>query len=151
MTKKRIVAAGFLIRSGDKFLLGRPTGHKHWSIFKGELNEGELPLEAAIRELEEETGIKLSHDVRLLTGVYPLPICTYEIKEKNKQVIVYIIDDKDGHLLGDKFICTSTFGLDNKPEIDAFKWFTFEELIEHIMPSQKDLIKTIRERFYEAD
>src|SRR4051812_22851119 len=49
-----------LAHPGGPFWKNKDLGA--WSIPKGEFTEEEKPLDAAIREFEEETGIKLSGD-----------------------------------------------------------------------------------------
>lgn len=50
-----------LILSEDKILLQRSSfGHQKWSLPGGGINRKETPLSAAIRETEEEVGLKLS-------------------------------------------------------------------------------------------
>ena len=56
-------SAGFVIYHdhpiyGRQFLLLRHSGNGHWSFPKGLIDNNETDLEAAIRELEEETGIQ---------------------------------------------------------------------------------------------
>ena len=55
MSAKKVLSAGFLIRSKDKFLLCHATKKKDdnpkqfdksWTISKGLVEEGELPIEA---------------------------------------------------------------------------------------------------------
>ncbi|MFQ5722387.1 MAG: NUDIX domain-containing protein [Candidatus Aminicenantales bacterium] len=46
----------FLVHPGGPFWAKKDEGA--WSIPKGEIEENEVPLEAAIREFEEEIGIK---------------------------------------------------------------------------------------------
>jgi 8-oxo-dGTP pyrophosphatase MutT (NUDIX family) len=55
-------SAGLVIIYDNKILLEHPTGQKWWgtySIPKGEIEPNENHLEAAIRETEEELGIKI--------------------------------------------------------------------------------------------
>ena len=64
-------AAAIALFCGETLLLGkrveRYKGKKvafggYWSLFGGAVDEGETPLEGALRELEEETGIKLTEE-----------------------------------------------------------------------------------------
>ena len=66
-------SAGLVIIQDNKILLAHPTGSPWWgtySIPKGEMDKGEKPLETAIRETKEETGIKIKekHIDRSLDG-----------------------------------------------------------------------------------
>jgi len=65
--------AGTFIEVGDEILLmhrhpDKPYGEK-WGLPAGKLEKGETPHQAAIRELEEETGIKLT-TLRSLRPLY---------------------------------------------------------------------------------
>ncbi|MET9930343.1 MULTISPECIES: NUDIX domain-containing protein [unclassified Streptomyces] len=49
-----------VVRQGDKILLsqrGGPYGFGQWHAPSGKLDPGETPLQAAVRELREETGL----------------------------------------------------------------------------------------------
>jgi predicted NUDIX family NTP pyrophosphohydrolase len=66
----RRVADGFevfLAHPGGPFWARRDRGA--WTVPKGEVEPGEDPLETALREFEEETGIRLSGDCRPLGEV----------------------------------------------------------------------------------
>lgn len=57
------ISSGLVIIQDNKILLVHPTNHRWWgtySIPKGEVEEGEDLLEAALRESQEELGIKLN-------------------------------------------------------------------------------------------
>ena len=58
--------AGILISYKDEFMLCKRVSGK-WSIPKGHMQEGEQPLEAALRELEEETAIQLEGKPKLIS------------------------------------------------------------------------------------
>jgi bis(5'-nucleosidyl)-tetraphosphatase len=56
--QKRMSAGAVIVRltpQGPRFLLLR--AFRHWDFPKGAVEDGETPLEAARREIEEETGI----------------------------------------------------------------------------------------------
>nr|MBA2250544.1 NUDIX domain-containing protein [Chitinophagaceae bacterium] len=62
----------FIVHPGGPFWKNKDLGT--WSLPKGEFSEDELPLNAAIREFEEETGQKIAgdfielHPVKLKSG-----------------------------------------------------------------------------------
>ena len=49
---------GIIINKDSMVLMRKPSGEQNWTFAKGGANEGESPEEAALREVEEETGIK---------------------------------------------------------------------------------------------
>ncbi len=50
-------SAGGLVVRGDEVLLIATAGGRRWQLPKGHLEPGELPAEAAVREVREETGV----------------------------------------------------------------------------------------------
>ena len=77
-----------------------PYGEEILEIPAGKLNQGEDPAKTAIRELEEEGGVKAGM-VEKLFDVYPTPAYTNEIIRVYKAV--NIIDAK-AHLDEDEFL-----------------------------------------------
>jgi len=67
----KFVSTAFLASDDDILLLKRPkdapTYPSMWSAVSGFMEKGETPIEAAIREVKEETGIAV--DERNLAGV----------------------------------------------------------------------------------
>jgi 8-oxo-dGTP pyrophosphatase MutT (NUDIX family) len=55
---KQIYSAGGIVVKGGKVLVTQHSGHKGWDFPKGHIEKGESAENAAIREVEEETGIK---------------------------------------------------------------------------------------------
>lgn len=90
------ISAGLAVICDGQILLvqqqGDPTGH-HLSIPKGLISEGETPLEAAIRETYEETGLKLSAN-EIGPKPYLMNIDTPLFK---RRVIYYVAILKDQH------------------------------------------------------
>lgn len=50
-------SAGGLVVRGDEVLLIATAGGRRWQLPKGHLEPGELPAQAAVREVREETGV----------------------------------------------------------------------------------------------
>ena len=60
-TLEEISAGGVVYRkTGDKieFILGKHSGYHKWVLPKGLVERGESQTEAAVREVEEEVGVK---------------------------------------------------------------------------------------------
>ena len=56
----RRLSCGVLILNAEReLLLCHVTGHDHWDLPKGVIHAGESPLDAALRETQEETGLSL--------------------------------------------------------------------------------------------
>lgn len=114
----------YLINKNDKLLITHPTNHPDfgsWSIPKGEPEQDEAFLDTAVREMEEETGIKLSNlilnpNIKLL----PLPNVVYKTGKKTLYSFLIInkeLDDID-------VVCSSLVNRQTGsfPENDRHKW-----------------------------
>lgn len=123
-----------LVHPGGPFWKNKDTGH--WSIPKGEFNDEENALEAAIREFEEETGTRLSGDFIELVPV----------KLKSGKTVYAWALEKD---INTTTITSNTFEIEwppksgtlkSFPEIDRAEWFTAQEALEKINIAMTDLI-----------
>lgn len=100
------LTSGFILHVDDKILAchatGRPWENGNYDIPKGLVEEGEEPLETAIRELREETGIILSDYKYNITdlGEYPY------LKDKAIHIFDLYIDDFD---MNRKLVCEPHF------------------------------------------
>ncbi|XP_065202483.1 bis(5'-nucleosyl)-tetraphosphatase [asymmetrical] [Planococcus citri] len=86
-------AAGYVIfrKCADiEFLLLQASyGDFHWSPPKGHVDPGENEPETALREVEEETGLKKS-DLRIISGFEK--VLTYKVKQKPKAVVYWMAE-----------------------------------------------------------
>lgn len=116
-------SCGFIIIDRDEnVLIGHPTRcGDRWDLPKGKMDPGELPFEAAVRELKEETGITLPSE----SIVVDLGRAKY-VKGKDLQLYVWRVDTIDVSSL----ICESMV-MDGDtplfPEMDAFKMLPAKE------------------------
>jgi len=143
----RVVSSGFVVKSRDgRFLLGKADGHKEpdcWTVFKGQQEDEETLMDTAIRELKEESGIDISADHRLNKNISTNTIYSYNLRHKD--VFLFMLTDKEGVLNNFEFSCSSCWK-DDRPEISDYKWVTLEEMYDHIFPSQRGLIDTLKAR-----
>jgi mutator protein MutT len=89
LSKKIIVGVGVFIRENDKVLLvrrSRDPGKGKWAIPGGRLRLGEKIRDAAIREIEEETGLKI--EITKLIDV--VDVFTKDFKGRIKEHFVII-------------------------------------------------------------
>lgn len=107
-----------------------------WSIPKGEFEEGEDAFEAAKRELEEETGIRVSGKFIVLTPI---------VQKSGKIVFAWALE-KDIDPLSVK---SNSFSMEwpprsgiqaTFPEIDKAAWFSIAEAKNKIVAAQFALI-----------
>jgi 8-oxo-dGTP diphosphatase len=109
---REVVSAGAVVlgRGGTVLLVHRPK-YDDWSFPKGKLDRGEHATAAAVREVEEESGVR----VRL--GV-PLEDQTYPVRAGTKRVLYWI-----GRAVGDDDV--SAFR--PNAEIDEVSWFPVDK------------------------
>ena len=101
--------------------------YSNWDFPKGHLEPGETHVEAAVRELEEETTLSLQ-DVKL-NGL-KAPSVTYG-SGKGKKTATYFLADRTS----DKSPFLPVSEELGRPENDEFKWVPFTQL-DSLMPTR---------------
>jgi predicted NUDIX family NTP pyrophosphohydrolase len=102
-----------LVLHGGPFWVGKDAGA--WTIPKGEFEEPEMPLAAAIREFQEETGTLLQGDFMELTPV---------VQKAGKQVFAFA---QKGDLDVNE-ITSNTFTIEWPPK--SGRWQTYPEVVK---------------------
>jgi predicted NUDIX family NTP pyrophosphohydrolase len=134
----RAVAGGhevLLGHPGGPFWRGRDMGS--WSIPKGLVEPGEEPLDAAMREFLEETGLAVSGTFRPLEPIR---------QKGGKQVICWAVEaDLDvGAFSPGAFEMewpSRSGEIRRFAEIDQLRYFAVDEALKRILPSQRPLIR----------
>lgn len=134
-----ITCGTFLFRD-DKILVCHATGAdlNKWTIPKGMNERPETFYQTAIRELEEETNVKVT-SISLLHDSDVLGCAKYKKREKTIYVIVAKLVTSEVILKCNSFFKSK--GNIDLPEIDAYKWVTTEEALNMIHPTQIILLK----------
>ncbi len=109
MAEPRVRAAGgVIVRDGKVAVVHRPR-HDDWSLPTGKLDEGESWEEAAVREVEEETGMRARITGELDSAYYK------DSKGRDKQVRWYRMDIVDDG------------AFEPSHEVDELRWVTPDE------------------------
>ena len=132
--KKGKIVQFFLVHPGGPFWKNKDEGA--WSIPKGEYEDDEDPLHAAIREFSEETGIRLSGNFKKLSPV----------RQRSGKVVNAWALEGDPDISS---LVSNTFSMEwppksgmfvEVPEIDRGEWFGEKEARIKINPGQLGLI-----------
>lgn len=142
---KRLSCGVVIVNDEQELLLCHVTGQNHWDLPKGGIDAGESPLQAALRETREETGLRLAAAELVDLGRF-----SYTSK-------------KDLHLFA---TCTERFDIatlsceshfaerhtgKQLPEMDGFGWFSFSRVaalctpkMAQVLGSKLDLAQLLR-------
>jgi len=129
-----------LVHPGGPYWARRDAGS--WMIPKGEVEDGEEPLETAKREFKEEVGLEVDGDF----------IDLGEVRQSGgKRVHVWALL-KDAEI---KEVRSNTFSMEwpkgsgiirEFPEVDRAEWFSMDDAYRKILKSQKPFLdRLIRE------
>jgi predicted NUDIX family NTP pyrophosphohydrolase len=110
---------------------------KVWGIPKGRINDNEEKLDAAIREFEEETGIRVPKKPMFFIG-------TFSYKSMKKTISAWAMKHDPGKDF--EFSSNHTTLLINGrkmtiPEIGSWQWFNVKEAVGVIMPNQREMMR----------
>lgn len=116
------VSAAIVYTNKKFFLAVHPTGSEpdFWDLPKGLIEKGELPEVTAMREFQEETGIKIKKENLRYIGAYML--------HATKYVLLYVCIVNTLPSLS-KYVCksmTSAYS-DPVPEVDKFTYFKLSD------------------------
>ena len=131
-----------LVHPGGPFWAKRDDGA--WSIPKGEYDEGEEPLAAALREFEEEIGSALDAGGELIE--------LGDVRQKNRKVVTAWAAEGD---VDAGAVQSNTFEMEWPPrsgrrqafpEIDRAEWFPLARARAKLIEAQAAFVDRLEER-----
>ena len=135
MAIKRVFSAGgIVVRKLDgelKFLVSQHSGHHGWDFPKGHLEKGESSAQAAIREVEEETGVK----AEIIEKVGKTEYFYVDQGEKAFKTVVYFLMNYVGE--GEATTAYEVSGMEWLPVEEVEEKLTFKdtkELWRNVLP-----------------
>ncbi|MCB2090523.1 MAG: RNA pyrophosphohydrolase [Alphaproteobacteria bacterium] len=143
---RRCAGIMLLNTEGKVFVAKRiDTDVEAWQMPQGGIDDGEEPMEAAIRELEEETGIKNAEIIAEYGSwlTYDLPDELYGKVWKGRYggqtmkwyVMRYLGSDDDINIETEN------------PEFSTWKWAEMNSLEDMIVPFKKEIYRLLSEQF----
>lgn len=141
---KREFSSGGAVYKKDKeirWLIIKPQQSKTWRLPKGNIEKGETSQDTAIREVQEETGVKAVVLEKLGKTTYfyferkqkTSPASTLHGARILKTVVFFLMEYKEGK---------AEIGQRWAHEIDKVKWVTTEEAIKKLsFKDEKDILK----------
>lgn len=134
----------FLVHPGGPFWKNKDAGA--WSIPKGEFENDEMPLTAAIREFKEETG-------KIIQGKF---IELNPIEQKSgKKVYAWAIEESidTGNFVSNTFEMEwppHSGKIQSFPEVDKCAWFLIGDAKEKINVAQVDFLTQLENKLMES-
>ena len=135
-----------VVGEDGRLLVGRrirAIGPEQWQFPQGGIDEGESPLEASLRELEEEIGTR---DVEVLAELarplrYDLPA---DIRPAPRWAKRY--RGQEQRWFAVRLRCgEASIDLDTPdPEFDAWRWVTIDEAVEGAVDFKREVYEALR-------
>ena len=133
---KKIIAAGGLVTNSKAELL-MIFRRGFWDLPKGKLDKGETIEACAIREVQEETGIK-SLELEKFTGI---TLHEYFDKYLKEKVI------KETHWYAMKAAEGETLIPQTEEDIEEIKWVNRNELERYLELSYKNIVEVVNKYY----
>lgn len=126
-SKPMVVSCGVLIQSPRGWLLAHATHTRRWDIPKGKMEDGEVPIETALRETREEIGIDLAEARNRMVDLGKHPYLP------SKDLHLFVLTVPVAFSL-DKCRCTSLIATESGsiPETDDYRWISIDDARQYI-------------------
>ena len=137
--KTKRVSCGVLVTDGARLLIGHATRTPRWDIPKGMAEPGEAALDAAVRELREETGL-----VAAPADLAPLGTHAY-LRDKDLALFVW----RQAVMPDPRRLACATFVVlpDGRqfPELDDFAVLPWDAALARLNANLSRVLAAVRE------
>jgi putative (di)nucleoside polyphosphate hydrolase len=144
LSREPLISCGVVVTDGRTLLLGHATRSPRWDIPKGLAQTGEKLSDAAVRELQEETGLTAPPQALSFLGVHAY------LRDKRLALFLWRqIQMPDPSLL----ICSSLIerpGFETLPELDRFGIFAIETALSMVGKNLKRVLNEAWPKIAEA-
>ena len=132
---RRLSCGVVLVTDERELLLCHVTGQQHWDLPKGGIDSGETPLQAALRETREETGLVLAAEPLLDLGRLPYT------GKKDLHLFAALAARFDLAALHCDSLYVDRHSGRRLPEMDGYRWVGFERIAEMCTPKMAQVLQ----------
>lgn len=133
-TCQRLSCGVVILNEQRELLLCHVTGHGHWDLPKGCIDAGESPLQAALRETWEETGLRL-HEAQLVD------LGRFEYRaQKPLHLFATLMPRLDLSQLSCSSHFTDRSTGQRLPEMDDYRWQPIDEVAPLCTPNMASVL-----------
>jgi len=133
------ISAGVIVTDGKNLLLCHVTGAKHWDLPKGKVEPNEPLIDAAVRELMEETSLVVDPGLLISLGTL-----SYK-KDKDLSLWLWRVDAMPDIK---RLVCLSTFDSGKnvfKTEMDAFASVPWPKIKKFVVPAMLAVLTRVKD------
>jgi len=131
---KRLSCGVVILNRERELLLCHVTGQNHWDLPKGGIDPGETPLEAAIRETREESGLRLQPEALVDLGRFAYT------NKKNLHLFACATPRFELKELRCESRYLDRYSGRQMPEMDGYGWFAFERVAALCTPKMATVL-----------